>query len=176
MRPWVISIIISLFVLIGIAAFIRWWTTPVTITHLSSQYKLIGLIDMEYEHGISLNGVKEGHDVLLLLDYNGFLNKYLVYHPEYQKISANERVVIKNYDINHNGIIDSESPLWPYLYIIYYRNNGTAYTIKPIAKAGIHAISLKHETAEGNHTVILSDDSERILYEKLGKNYQKFLP
>lgn len=161
-RSWIIFIvliILFLIVLIGYKSCIE----SDAIAPLNPSLRMLGVIDMDKNHGIDIEGLKRGDDILLVLDRNGFNRVFVPAHPELSDAYS------KPFDLQYyggfDGLIDNESPIWPYLYVVVYGDNGKAYQVKHLSDAGIHEITSHHLTPKGDHTVLLTDGDSRILYE-----------
>lgn len=168
MRPWIISSLIFLAV-IAIALGVYHFETEQnwTIPPLGPDYKVIGIVDMDDDHHIDLSRLRNGDDVLLVVARNNlYYNKIMDLTKRLGNVvTENTRFELALVDENQDKIIDVEDPVWQYLYAVIFSNDGQTYEMKPLLQVGIRGILLKHLTPEGNHTVLLSDGSERTLYE-----------
>lgn len=167
MRAWMLSLVIFIVVVSAFVFFYKKWNEPQHITPINRNLQLLGVIDMDGNHGIDLQKVTKGDDVLLVLDKNGYLNQFMPNHPEYSQYYSKPFDLVY-FDPDGEGVIDSEDPLWNYLYIVIYDDDGQTYQVRTLHQAGIYAILTKHLTARGNHSVMLSDGGTRILYEVTG--------
>lgn len=164
MRGLLVTLTAIIITMLGFS-FYEWFERAESkIAPLAPSLELIGVIDMDDNHDISIEGVKNGNDLLVVLDKVGFTEEYMPTHPQLKDYFSSPFDLIY-YDTNKSGEIDSQESIWNYLYVVIYSNNGNTYTLKPLSAAGIHAILAPHLTAKGNHEVLLSDGDTRILYE-----------
>lgn len=163
MRAWMLTIAALIIFTVGIWLY-SWHVPDDAISPLPTSLKLIGVIDMDANHGINIKGLKQGSDILMVLDYVGFVNQFMPAHPELKEIYA-KPFDLANYDNNQNGEIDNTESIWPYLYVVTYGEDGATYQVRHLADAGIHAILTQHLNTTGNHKVLLTDGDTRILYE-----------
>lgn len=163
MRAWLLTLS-SVFILIGgIYLYQTLFRTDV-LPPIENNLKILGVIDMDKSHTISVPSVKKGDDILLVLDYPRFVNVFQPAHPEFAQFYS-QPFDILYFGSNKEGVLDNTDPLWPFLHVVVFTDNGRTYQVRRLGEAGIRAILLKHLTPEGNHTVLLSDGDERILYE-----------
>ncbi|MBA2653531.1 MAG: hypothetical protein H0U71_00500 [Gammaproteobacteria bacterium] len=155
----------ALIVILALSSLYRWVNPTILLSPLPSNLKLLGVIDMDASHDFSIKSVAKGNDILLVLDENNFVNEFIPAHPELSSYYS-KPFDIMYYDNNHDGEIDSQEPIWGYLYIVIYSDNGATYQVRPLNDAGIHAILARHLTPKGNHEVLLTDGDTRILYEE----------
>lgn len=169
MRMWWLISIITIIVVLSVGFWLyQKYEASVLIATITDNYKPIGVIDLDYDHGINVDDIKTGEDVVLVIDKA---------YPNYgTMMSKSAQLGSKRFELGfdtaaRDGLIDSQDPMWGFLYIVLFSNDGRSYVLKPLKMAGIHGIVLKHLTPEGNHTVLLTDGSMRTLYE-----YGKHIP
>lgn len=137
-----------------------------TIPPLPPEYYKIGVVNMDYDHPIKINNVLDGDDPLIVIfTASPYYTQIMNLARQLGNTSPDIRFELSLYDSNKDQLIDSEDPIWRYLYAIIFKDQGRGYDVKTLDEIGIHAIALRHITPKGNHTVILSDGSERILFE-----------
>lgn len=163
-RALIAALVILIVVAIPVFLFYDKFTYKPNIMPLNRDFQLLGVIDMDTDHGVDLKRVLSGDDVLLVLDRDGYDSQFVPNHPEYNQFYSKPFDLVY-FDPDGEGVLDSEDPLWNYLYVVIYGNDGETYQVRRLREAGIHAILTRHLTAHGNHAVLLSDGDTRILYE-----------
>lgn len=140
------------------------FTIPTTLT---SNYKIIGVIAMSNSNAPSKSDIENGDAIYLVVSRNSpYYSKVMSITQQIEKVvTENTRFELALADENHDQIVDSEDPIWTSLFAVIFVNSGENYQIKSLPQVGIRAILLKHITPTGNHTVILSDGTERTLFE-----------
>ncbi len=172
--------ILLIVILISIP-FIAWWFMGVvhqktTLPQLPPEYQKIGIINMAFDHPIKMPNVLNGVDPLLVITRTSpYYEDIMQRAKALGNTSTDIRFEISLYDSNKDGLIDNEDPIWRFLYVIIFKDNGQNYDVKTLDEIGIRAILLKHITPKSNHTVILSDGSERVLFE-LGTPLKGLVP
>lgn len=172
--------ILLIVILISIP-FIAWWFMGVvhqktTLPQLPPEYQKIGIINMAFDHPIKMSNVLNGVDPLLVITRTSpYYEDIMQRAKALGNTSTDIRFEISLYDSNKDGLIDNEDPIWRFLYVIIFKDNGQNYDVKTLDEIGIRAILLKHITPKSNHTVILSDGSERVLFE-LGTPLKGLVP
>ncbi len=155
-----------MFIIIGVYEIYVKLQGPHTVYRISPQERWAGIIDMDYDHGVDVNRILKGEDVLLVVDYanplfRGIVQKTILDKP----LMALAEFEIGDFDTNGDGVLNQEDDIYRYLHILYFNPNGQGYYIKNLPASGIRGIQIKHLTTHGNHKVIMSDGSTRTLYE-----------
>jgi hypothetical protein len=164
MRAWLLTSIIIAMIAGSLLLVYKKLHVPSHIMPLSRSFQLLGVIDMDTDHGVDLKRVLDGDDILLVLDRNGYDNQFVPNHPEYNQFYSKPFDLVY-FDPDGEGVLDSEDSLWNYLYAVVYSDAGQTYHVRRLREAGIHAILTRHLTPQGNHAVLLSDGDRRTLYE-----------
>lgn len=168
MRVWFLSILTIIAIFSAGFWVYHQYEGRTLLATISPNYKPIGVIDLDYDHGVNVDDIKIGEDVVLVIDkrYPNY-GKYLQ-----QATRAGSQRFELGLDVGaRDGLIDTLDPMWPYLYVVLFSNNGRSHILKSLKMVGIHGISIKHMSSKGNHVVILTDGTERTLYE-----YGKHIP
>lgn len=166
LRPLAVSILIFIFLMIGFYEIYAKLQKQHSVYRIAPNERWIGVIDMDTDHGVDMNGVVEGQDVLLTIDYTNPLFIQLVQNTLQTNPLLNlNQFEVGDYDANKDGLLNEEDPIYPFLHVIYIDPSQGGYETKSLASAGIRAIKIEHLTPHGNHEVILSDGSTRTLYE-----------
>jgi hypothetical protein len=158
-RPLSLSILIFITILIAIYAINLKLQSSHSIYRISSGLKWIGVIDLDSDHCIDFTGIAKGEDALLLVDY---------YNPLIQPILQNKALnllEIADFDSDNDGVLNEQDPIFRLLRIIIFNPYGQGYEVKTLDRAGIRGIRVKHIAQNSNHQAVLSDGSERTLYE-----------
>lgn len=161
MRIWVFAVLTIIILLSGVFWLYHQYAQEKLLSTITPNFKPIGVIDMDYDHGVNIDDIKTGEDVILVISKD---------YPEYNKIMAAVGSEKGRFEIGldtgaKEGLIDPMDPMWKYLYIIIFSNDGRSYVLKPVSLAGIRGILIRHIGEQGNHIVLLSDGSARTLYE-----------
>lgn len=161
-------------ILLAIAAIIilGWWLynnyqeQNLPIPAISEDYQKIGIVNMALDHPIKIQNVLAGNDLLIVINRDSPYYKNIIsLARQLGNYGSDIRFELSLYDSNQDSIIDNEDPIWGDLRAIVFTDNGRSYVVKTLPEVGIHGILLKHITPKGNHTVLLSDGSERVLFE-----------
>jgi hypothetical protein len=162
MKGWMLIVTFFIFFTFFLTAY-KWWHTPAYIKPLSHGFKMIGIIDMDANHGIDLNTVRKGKDIVLVLNEEEYKEEYIPTHPRESLFYARPFDLV-NFDPG-SGIIDENSSLWPYIDVVAYIENGANYQLLRPEDIGIQSFETHHITEHGDHTVHLKNGQTRILYE-----------
>lgn len=167
LKPTLVSLLIFIVLATGIfKAYSMFHRVP--FHKLSPDLQWIGMIDITNAHDLSLNGVLNSENWVLVVDHSK-----LLYHEITQKIpqakylSAAEVFNLYNLhllDANNDSIIDAHDPIYKHLYIIEFKDKGEQYQIKSLSETGIRGIYVHRLAPSGEHIVTMADGSERILY------------
>lgn len=163
MRTGTIVALISIFIIGFYATYTR-FSGSHQVYRIPLNLVWVGVVDRDYDRNISIDGIINGEDVLLVVDFH---------NPAFQALLANSlnpnqtprTFELADFDFKHDGVINKTSPLYPFLYIISFLPINQGYVVKKLSQSGIRAIMLKHVDGNKNHQVILSNDSTRTLYE-----------
>jgi hypothetical protein len=164
MRALILTALGIVLIIFSVSIYNWWERSSNLLAPIPPNYALIGVIDISNNHSITLDNIRSGDAILLVLDTQAFHSGFIPEHPELHAIYS-QPFDLKNYDTNHDKQIDSEDPIWPYLYVISYSGNGATFQVQTLSKAGIRGIVPAHLSPTGNHEVILSDGNKRTLYE-----------
>lgn len=164
LRPLVGSILIFIFIIIGVYEIYTTWGSNHKLYAVNSNLKWIGVVDMDFNHAIDTDRILKGEDVILAVD---------VTNPLYQEIlgqipsnmRTSDHFELSDFDANRDGIINFQDPIFQLLRVIVFNPNGQGYTVKSLPSVGIHAVKLRHQMRGENHLVVLSDSTTRELYE-----------
>jgi hypothetical protein len=161
------ALMLTILTLILIAFFVwyyRWVMTNEHVVGLNPELRLIGGIDMDKNEGVSVNGLRQGTDVLLVVNKTRMNNQFAPAHPEYNAF-YNKPFDLANFNSNKDHIIDSEDPLWPFIYAVVYSRDGFSYLLRPLNQVGIRGILLRPPGSKTLNQAILSDGDMRTVYE-----------
>jgi hypothetical protein len=164
LRPLFVSVLIFILVMTGISMIRQKLPGQHVYYNMTPNLSWIGVIDRNYAHDIDVEDVFKGQDILLVVDYT---------NPRFQRstlrqlhtLPAENTLEIGEFDTNHDGIIDEEDPIYPYLYVVAFDPSGEGYRILPLLEAGVRGIRINPNKQHREHIVVMADGSTAILYE-----------
>jgi hypothetical protein len=138
-------------------------------SHLTrGDFQWLGIINIDNNSDINLNSVLNGEDVLLVVDDSNDLYKYITKKiPQAKNLTPDEvfnPVNIHLLDENNDGILNINDPIFHHLLILRFYDNGQHYDLKSLKQAGIVGIYVNKITSAGNHLVLMTDGTHRVLY------------
>lgn len=173
-RKFVIAILILIIILLTFFIVSPYWHKQST-HQLNPNLEWLGIIDLNDNNEPDLKNVLNGNPVVLVIDHaNEIYHKLTEKIPQTKQLQLNEILNLNNLhllDANSDSIIDNSDTVFQHLYVIKFSNNGDDFDIQPLSAVGIREIYVQRRTPTGNHIVILSDGSQRTLY-----NSSKFEP
>lgn len=166
LRPIAVSVFIFIFIIIGIyETYIRLNGQHLTY-QIDANQRWIGVVDFNADHGIDMAGVIKGDDSLLILDpTNPILIQILQDTTGLAPAEALNRFELADFDVNNDGFLNQQDPIFHYLRVLAFDANIDGYIIRSLRQAGIRGIKVSHIERQRKHQVILSDGTMRALYE-----------
>jgi hypothetical protein len=166
LRPLAVSILIFIFLISGIFHIYIKLHHQHPIYIIPSNLHWIGVIDLDYDHGIDMEGIIQGHDALLVIDNNNPIFQQLILKLIREKPALTfSPFEIGDYVANSDGLLNEENPVYPFLHVVVFSPENRSHEVKTLAQAGIRGIKTKHLENNRNHEVIMSDGTTRTLYE-----------
>jgi hypothetical protein len=174
LRYIIIGTVLVILSILGIFKLYDLYHRPLT-HHLNADLQWLGLIDLDNAQDITIHGVQEGEDVVLVVDhalelYQGIVHKI----PQAKYLTQEEVFNINNlhlFDTNNDGKITENDPIFKHLFVISFYNKGNQSDIKSLNAVGIKSIKISN-TPTGDHLVEMQDGTTRRLIgtNKLDKN------
>lgn len=171
LRPITVTAIFFILIISGVYGLYVRFSSQHSLVNVSPNHRWIGVIDMDFDHGVDMSRVLKGEDVILVIDYNNIFFQQLLQKENLEKpLTSLSRFEIADFDTNSDGVLSEQDPIYQFLRVIVFTPDGGGFALKTPAQAGIRGIKIRHLTTYGNHEVIMSDGSRRTLYEinKLG--------
>lgn len=166
LRPLAISILIFIFVIIGVFEVYTKVQSKYLAYQIDPNQHWLGVIDLNDDHGIDMAGVIHGDDALLVIDYtNPLLLQLLQATTSLPAEDALRRFELGNYDTNRDGLINIDDPIYNFLKVLVFDPDIRGYQIRTLQEAGIRGIRIEHTLGQYRHLAVMSDGTTRALYE-----------